>query len=241
MGKHERDTKPNDRKRRSAYWRPWRIVLLVIAALLFATGLYLWIEPQLRSRAQDDITQQMLQGLQNGQDWFEVDPNANPVSGEGYDLLEQGPTPTPAQQKKVSVPIIGRIEIPCIGLDMPVARGATTVNLRYAISWHEQTAAMGQKGQCVLFGHRMYQYGRHFNRLDEVTQGQQIVLTDTRNGVRYTFNVYDVKTVLPQEVPALMMQTQSEPVLLLVTCTPVRVASHRLLVYARCTGQQAVQ
>ena len=239
MGRHEKTTE-SKRRGRSTYWRPWRIALLVLAAMMFGTGLYLWIEPQLRSRAQDDITQQMLQGLQNGLDSFEVDPNANPVSGEGYDLLEEGATPTPAQQEKVSVPIIGRIDIPCIDLQMPVARGATTVNLRYAIGWHEQTAAIGEDGLCVLFGHRMYQYGRHFNRLDEVTQGEEIYLTDTQNGVRYTFTVYDVQTVLPQEVPTLMTQPQEEPVLLLVTCTPVRVASHRLLVYARCTGQQAL-
>jgi sortase A len=76
----------------------------------------------------------------------------------------------------------------------------------------------------------MYTYGRHFNRLGEVGQGDTIVLEDKTN--RYTYLVEENVAILPKDLPAAMTVSTSEARLLLVTCTPVRVASHRMLVKA---------
>ena len=210
--------------------RKWiSIALLGLGACACLVGAWMLLGDYFKHKAQDSLTAEMLAAMEQGQDTIEVDPNANAVEGEE---MEGWGSATPAPTGKVTIEMIGRISIPVIDLDMPVAKGATTVNLRYAIGWMEGTAGIGEQGRCVLFGHRMYTYGRHFNRLDEVVVGSQIVLKD-KAGTSYTYEVYDVKTVLPEEVPSMMYQSTEDKELMLVTCTPVRVATHRLLVYAR--------
>ena len=210
--------------------RKWISIALLAAGLCAcAVGAWMLLGDYFKHKAQDSMTADMLAAMEQGQDVMEVDPNANAVEGEE---MEGWGSSTPAPTGKVKIEMIGRISIPVINLDMPVAKGATTVNLRYAIGWMEGTAGIGEQGRCVLFGHRMYTYGRHFNRLDEVVAGSQIVLKD-KAGNSYTYQVYDVKTVLPEEVPSMMYASTSDTELMLVTCTPVRVATHRLLVYAR--------
>jgi len=143
------------------------------------------------------------------------------------------PKPLPA---KIVVKAIGQIKIPVINLNMPIAEGATIYNLRVAISRYSNGAGIGQPGQCVLFGHRMYTYGRHFNRLDEVKAGDQIILEDKAN--RYTYEVDLIETILPEELISHLNDQFEESRILLVTCTPIRVASHRLLVKGKLVSTE---
>jgi sortase A len=135
------------------------------------------------------------------------------------------PTPTPVA---VVIQAIGKISIPVIKVDMPIAEGATKYNLRVAIGHYSYSANLGQPGLCVLFGHRMYTYGRHFNRLGEVKIGDQIIIEDKQN--RYTYEVDLIDTILPERLVFELNVQTADSRIMLVTCTPVRVASHRLLV-----------
>ena len=49
--------------------------------------------------------------------------------------------------------------------------------LRGGAGWLPSSAEMGAPGNCVIFGHRMKKYGRHFNRLDELEAGDEINLS----------------------------------------------------------------
>ena len=142
--------------------------------------------------------------------------------------------PTESQAKpQVVVQAIGRISIPVIDLVMPIAEGATLYNLRVAIGHYTPSAPLGQDGRSVLLGHRMYSYGSHFNRLDEVAVDDQIIIED--KNFRYTYTVDQIDRVLPSELMAAIYAPADGSRIMLVTCDPVRVASHRLLVRGALT------
>lgn len=138
--------------------------------------------------------------------------------------------PTPTPKPRVKVKAIARIKIDKINVDMPIAEGSSLVNLRVAIGHHSPTATIGQPGLAVLFGHRSYTYGRHFNRLGEVAVDDQFTIEDKNN--RYTYQIRKIYRVLPKELLNEIYQPVEGSWVILVTCDPVRVASHRLLVLA---------
>ncbi len=144
------------------------------------------------------------------------------------------PTATPKPEpKKVTVKAIGRILIDKIGVDMPIAEGSNKYNLRVAIGHYTPSAGLGQAGRSVLLGHRMYTYGRHFNRLGEMAVGDTVVIDDKQ--FRYTYTIDQIDRILPQDLLKEIYAPADGSRLMLVTCDPIRVASHRLLVRGELT------
>lgn len=146
--------------------------------------------------------------------------------------------PTPTPKPLVRVKAIARIKIDKISVDMPIAEGSSLVNLRVAIGHHSPTAPIGQPGLAVLFGHRSYTFGRHFNRLGEVAVDETFVIEDKTN--RYTYQIRKIYRVLPEELLAEIYQPVEGSWVILVTCDPVRVASHRLLVLAEVIATEPI-
>ena len=145
------------------------------------------------------------------------------------------PEPAPV---KVKIQVIGRIKIAKIGVDMPIAEGSTLANLRDAIGHHSHTPVFGQPGLSVLLGHRKYTYGRHFNRLDEVAVNDTFTVEDKIN--RYTYTIRQIDVILPADLPNEVYRQVEGSWVMLVTCDPVRIASHRLLVKAEMTAMEAL-
>ncbi len=139
------------------------------------------------------------------------------------------PTPKPTP-KPIVITAIGQIQIEKINLTMPIADRAEATPLRVAVGLLGGSAFPGEPGNTIILGHRMYTYGRHFNRLDEVTTGDKIVITTKER--KLTYRVDKQSIILPSELRSVLSEYTAEKKLILVTCTPVRVASHRLLVYA---------
>lgn len=135
-----------------------------------------------------------------------------------------------ATLKTKQLTALGRIAIARIDSELPIVEGAGKTELHYAVGHVKGTADFGQMGNCVLAGHRNYTYGSMYNRLGEVEVGDDIVIT-LRDGTRYTYTVYDILTLKPGD-PAILKFRIGEYRLSIVTCTPVRVASHRLVVQA---------
>lgn len=146
------------------------------------------------------------------------------------------PTPTEAPAEVV-VRAIGRIEIPKIKVDMPIAEGTSKYNLRIAIGHYTPSAPLGQEGRSVLLGHRMYAYGRHFNRLGEMAIGDTIIVEDKQ--YRYTYTVDKIDRILPHDLLKEVYAPVEGSRIMLVTCDPIRVASHRLLVRGELTKTEA--
>ena len=128
--------------------------------------------------------------------------------------------------------VMGYVEIPTAGIKLPMYHSVDEPVLQIAAG-HIPSSSLpvgGETTHCLLSGHRGLPSARLFTDLDRVVEGDLIrlhVLDQT-----LTYEVYQILTVLPQELEALQIRP-GEDLLTLVTCTPYGVNSHRLLVQAR--------
>ncbi len=120
------------------------------------------------------------------------------------------------------------LEIPRIDSVEPVVEGTDRNALSAALGHEKATVLPGEVGNCVIAGHRNYTFGKYFNRLNEVEIGDMIYIhTPTE---KYSYKVSEIKTVKPEEVE-ILENTENE-ILTLYTCTPIYIATHRLVVIA---------
>jgi len=124
---------------------------------------------------------------------------------------------------------IGIISIPKIEVNVALSEGVDVETLKYAVGHFTGTPMPGKKGNFCVAGHRSYAYNEYFNRLDELTIGDKISVTTL--GGEFIYEVYESKVVRPEETSVLDNTESSE--ITLVTCTPIRVATHRLIVKGR--------
>lgn len=129
---------------------------------------------------------------------------------------------------------VGILIIPKIDLKVAVGEGTDMDTLRYAVGHFKGTAMPGEKGNFALAGHRSYTYGQYFNRLDELTTGDEIFIETIKGN--YKYRIYNKKVVLPEDMSVL--NPTGDATMTLVTCTPVRVATHRLIISARLAALQ---
>lgn len=123
------------------------------------------------------------------------------------------------------------LRIPCIDSENPVREGVSEGVLADSLGHEPETAMVGDKGNCVIAGHRNYSFGQYFNRLNEVALGDMIYVdtaTDT-----YSYSVTDIKVVEPEDL-SVLEETDTET-LTLYTCTPLYLATHRLVIVAERT------
>lgn len=118
------------------------------------------------------------------------------------------------------------LRIPSIDSENIVTEGTSKEALKAALGHESDTVLPGEVGNCVIAGHRNYTFGKFFNRLEEVEIGDMIYIdtpTDT-----YSYRVYEIKTVKPEDVEIL--ENTDKEILTLYTCTPIYIATHRLVV-----------
>ena len=120
------------------------------------------------------------------------------------------------------------LRIPKINLEEAVKEGSTRGVLSSALGHVENTAMPGNEGNCCIAGHRNYAFGKYFNRLDEITSGDVIEL-ETKDNL-YQYEVVGVEVVEPEDVSVLDYKEGNN--LTLITCTPILIGSHRLIVHA---------
>jgi len=121
---------------------------------------------------------------------------------------------------------IGIISIPKIDLNVALSEGVESNILKYAVGHFTGTPMPGDKGNFCVAGHRSYTYNQYFNRLDELKVGDKIMVITMKGEFQY--EVYETKVVKPEEISVLNNTEDAE--ITLVTCTPIRVATHRLIV-----------
>ena len=126
---------------------------------------------------------------------------------------------------------IGILTVESINLQLPVMEGIGEPELRIAPGRIPQTAHVGENGNAVIIGHRNYTYGSMFNRLGEMEIGD-IVQFQAMSGEIMDFVVFEILIITPDDQIAFI-QPQDESIITLYTCTPIREATHRLLVRAR--------
>jgi len=126
---------------------------------------------------------------------------------------------------------IGILSIESIDLRLPIMEGVDEPELRIAPGRVTQTAAIGEVGNAVIAGHRNFTFGSMFNRLGEVEIGDLIDF-QSMSGEVMTFEVFELLVITPDNQIAFI-QPQDEAIITLYTCTPIREATHRLLIRAR--------
>ena len=125
--------------------------------------------------------------------------------------------------------IMGYVNIPKIGIELPVYHGTDPAVLEIAIGHIEGSSLpVGGKGtHCVISGHRGLPSAKLFTDLDQLQEGDTFQLQVLNRTLVY--EVDQIRIVLPDELSDLAIDPDKD-YCTLVTCTPYGVNTHRLLV-----------
>lgn len=127
--------------------------------------------------------------------------------------------------------VIGLIEIEALDLKYPVVEGADSKQLACGIGHIPNTAAIGEKGNCVLAGHRGSRYGAYFKYLNRLSQGDLIKVTDKEGNV-YQYEVISWEVVEPYDNSVKAQGEERK--LTLITCE--NSGTMRLVYHCACKG-----
>ena len=125
--------------------------------------------------------------------------------------------------------IMGYIEIPKINCTLPIYHGTDEAVLQIAVG-HIQGSSLpvgGESTHTVLSGHRGLPSAKLFTDLDQMDEGDKILLRILDETL--TYEVDQIRRVLPDELNELAI-SPGRDFCTLVTCTPYGVNTHRLLV-----------
>jgi sortase A len=136
---------------------------------------------------------------------------------------------------------MGYIEVPTIGVTLPIYHGTDEAVLQIAVGHLEWTSLPvgGESSHCVVSGHRGLPSAKLFTDLDKLVVGDLFMFRVLDEIL--TYEVDQILIVEPHETEALLIQ-QGKDLCTLITCTPYGVNSHRLLVRGhRVENQEEAQ
>lgn len=127
--------------------------------------------------------------------------------------------------------LMARLRIPAIDVKIPVYHGTAEDVLLEGAGHLEGTALPvgGQGTHAVMTGHRGLPQAAMFTDLDKVAVGDDIEIDVY--GQTLVYRIIDSSVVLPTETELLRPQANRD-LMSLVTCTPLGVNSHRIIVTA---------
>jgi len=123
--------------------------------------------------------------------------------------------------------VLGRIEIPRIGVSVAVLQGTTWRTLRLGVGHIKGTALPGEPGNIGIAGHR----DTYFRALKDIRKDDEIQLQTAAGTTRY--EVDGIQITSPSDNGVLATTTESS--LTLVTCYPfyyIGAAPERFIVHA---------
>ena len=124
--------------------------------------------------------------------------------------------------------IMGYVEIPAIGVDLPIYHGTEESTLDRGVG-HLLGSSLpvgGTATHCVLTGHSGLAGQKMFSDLNLMKEGDIFFLRVL--GQKLAYKVVEIYTVLPEDTGKLTIDAGRD-LCTLVTCTPYGVNSHRLL------------
>lgn len=125
--------------------------------------------------------------------------------------------------------IMGYIEIPVIGVDLPIYHGTTEDTLDRGVG-HLLGSSLpvgGESTHCILTGHSGLAGQKMFSDINKLAKDDVFYLHILGDTLAY--KVTEINTVLPEDTSLLGIDAGKD-VCTLVTCTPYGVNTHRLLV-----------
>ena len=217
------------------------IVLVSVAVVCLLVGVVLLLIDPIKNMKRQAVTDDMMKSIENAsQATFIVKSSGNEVNGEEFEYYygeeeygEQADYKTIVAElpDEVVLTALGTIKIPSVDIDIPLWDDATIVSLRYGAGRLKKTADPGQEGNMVILGHRMRAEGNLFHALGEMKIGDDIIIT-CMDGTVYTYRVDTIhEMVAPEDLEKYVDIDDGEgKQVTLVTCTPLGVATHRLLI-----------
>jgi sortase A len=193
------------------------LTLLFVVYQLWGTGLR---EAQAQNRLEDEFQEI----IGDGGDPISSDEGASTTS------TTIGPPPPPPAEGDA----MARLVIPDIGVDKIVVEGVSLEDLKHGPGHYPDTPLPGQPGNSAIAGHRTT-YGAPFNRVDELENGDEILITTAQGS--FVYEVIGQQIVSPSQVEVL--NNQGDNRLTLTACHPKYSASQRIVVSASLVGTAA--
>ncbi|WP_019181730.1 class C sortase [Microbacterium yannicii] len=125
--------------------------------------------------------------------------------------------------------LMARLRVPAAGIDLPIYHGTTEETLQKGVGHLEGTALPvgGDDTHAVLTAHRGLASSTLFTNLDQVAEGDEFTIEVF--GEVITYRVVSTQVVAPEDTETLY-PSAGQDLVTLVTCTPLGVNSHRILV-----------
>lgn len=241
--------------------KPLFTVLIVVMLAAVMLSVWLFASPSLDMKQRADQQNELLNSIAQGDGTITIPELHTDAEVDYYDDDSDAPDeevvmllpvtmPEPAQKSEPATATqivettaqantsvikgIGVLTLDAIDLRLPVAEGCTKNQLNIAVGHVPQTAAIGGIGNAVIAGHRSYEYGKFFNRLGEVKNGD-IIEYQPKDGEIMRFVVYEILVIEPGDQNAFT-QPEDKSIITLYTCTPIKKATHRLLIRAELSN-----
>ena len=143
---------------------------------------------------------------------------APPALGIRLQAVAAVPVPTPGPRSPT------RIVISSISVDWPVVEGDSWDELKQGIGHRVGSVTPGERGNLILSGHDDV-YGEPFRDLEKLEIGKDVLVYAGGTSFRYVIKARRV--VAPNDLSVLT--SSKNPVITLITCTPYRVDTSRLI------------
>ncbi|QRV02269.1 class C sortase [Arcanobacterium phocisimile] len=236
--------------------RPWKFpVTAIFSSILILAGVATFMYPHVASwfsqfeqsrviglelvSVGDDSEQEerIHEEIQRAQEYNEslasgaiYQANANIASGRGE--LKPGALNYNDLLNSTGSGYMGRLFYGSLDIDLPIYHGTETKTLEIGIGHLEGTSLpVGGKGtRSVLTAHRGLPEATLFNELDKAKEGD--IFTITIFDKVYAYQVQELKVIAPEDTQEIEADPERDLVTL-VTCTPLGINTHRILVTAQ--------
>lgn len=142
-------------------------------------------------------------------------------------------SPTPTATSTVVRRKGSWILIPALDLDAPIVEGDDPLSLTRGVGHRIDSAAPGESSNCVLSAHNDV-YGAWFRDLHKLQAGDEVEIQTV--DATFVYVVRSVEIVLPTAVEVLA--PTEIPILTLISCYPLPLNTHRVVVVADLASAQ---
>lgn len=210
---------------------PW--ILIVLGCLIIGFAIYLkadtyWNQHKLINQYEKycESIKNQKEGPSDNNPEVSLDSN-KPTEKKLPDTIMNPDQENEKKEEERKLPkIIGIMSIPKLDLKVAIGDGSSNRAMRYTVGHFLETAYPGENGNFAVIGHRSYKYGQFFNRLDELEKGDSIGI---KSGTR-TYEYIVTEKIVVNTEDTWVLKTTAKATITLITCTPIRIATHRLVV-----------
>lgn len=154
--------------------------------------------------------------------------NASRPNGANFKLSDEEYSEYEKLLDITGMGIMGYIQIPSIGVNLPIYHGVDEAVLQIAVG-HVPGSSLpvgGKRTHAVLSGHRGLPSAKLFSDLDKLKEGDIFTVTVLDRVV--TYQADQIRIVLPEDTDELSIVDEKD-YCTLVTCTPYGINTHRIL------------